>query len=133
MTSTQLKAFLDAIREAETNLNISVIEESETNQQTQDILHAVEFDQCNPRKSASLVNTLRTVRKKRRIAKDEIARLTPIVEWSKNNQNAIKSLERLLGDLRKTEHYQEERVYWHRTDILESENLLKKEKTDETD
>lgn len=125
MTSTQLKTFLDIIREAETALNIAVMDEAETNQQTQDILHAVEMNEYNPRKTASLVRTLSTIRKKRRTAKETIERLTPVVEWSKDNQSVIKSLERLLGDLRKIECHQKERMYSHRTDILESGNLQK--------
>lgn len=131
MTSDELKSFLDGVREAETNLNIAIADETEANQQTQDILHAIEIGEYNPRRSSALVKTLGSVRKRRRAAKDAIERLTPVVEWSKDNQSAIKSLERLLGDLRKTERHQEGRIYTHRTDILESENLIIKKEAAE--
>lgn len=127
MTSDELKSFLDGVREAKTTLNIAIADEAETNQQTQDILHAIEMEEYNPRRTSALVKTLGSVRKRRRAAKEAIERLTPVVEWSKDNQNVIKSLERLLGDLRKTERHQEGRIYTHRTDILESENLVKEE------
>lgn len=124
MTSKELKSFLDDIREAETELNIAIADEAETNRQTQDILHAVEMRKYNPRRTAALVKTLCDVRTRRRMAKETIERLTPIVEWSKDNQSTIKSLERLLGDLRKTERRQEERMYCFRTDILEHDQLI---------
>ncbi len=127
MTSEELKSFLDSVREAETDLNIAIADEAETNQQTQDILHAIEMEKYNPRRTSALVKTLCNVRKRRRAAKEAIELLTPVVDWSKGNQNSIKSLERLLGDLRKTERHQERRIYSHRTDILESENLIIKE------
>jgi len=130
MTSNELKSFLDGVRKAETDLNIAIADETETNQQTQDILHAIEMEEYNPRRASALVKTMSAVRKRRRAAKEAIERLTPLVEWSRDNQNTIKSLERLLGDLRKTERHQEGRIYSHRTDILESENLIIKEEAD---
>jgi len=127
MKSEQLEAFLDSIRDAATDLKIAIADEAEANSQTQDILHAIEMDRCNLRKSATLVKTLSGIRKKRRAAKKTIERLTPVVEWSQGDSTAIKRLEKLLGDLRKIERLQQGRSYSPRSDILESGDLLLKE------
>ncbi len=127
MKSEVLKAFLDDIRDADMELKIALADEAETNSQTQDILHAIELDQCNLRRSAALIKTLSGVRKKRRAAKEAIEQLTPVVEWSQGDSSAIKRLEQLLGNLRKIERLQEGRSYSPRTDVLKSGNLLLKE------
>lgn len=124
MTSEKLKSFLDDIREAEADLNSAISDEIEANQQTQDILHAIEMDEYDHRRAPALVRTLWAVRKRRRVSKEAVERLTPIVDWSKENQDTIKSLERLLGTLRRTERHQEKRMYTRRTNILESKDLL---------
>ncbi len=128
MCSEDIKRFLDGIRDSAMELNIALEEEKETNSQTQDILHAIELEQYNPRKGKKLIYTLRAVRKNRRLAKDTIERLTPIYEWSQDNQTVIKGMEKLLGTVRKVEKLQESRTYSQRTDILESEDLLKEER-----
>lgn len=127
MCSEDIKRFLDGIRDSAMEMKIALEEEKETNSQTQDILHAIELEQCNLRKGTKLIKTLRNVRKNRRKAKDAIERLTPIYEWSQDNQTVIKGLENLLGKVRKIEKSQESRTYFQRTDILKSEDLLKEE------
>ena len=65
---------------------------------------------------AKLAKQLKELRKQRRIAKDNINVTNPIIEWldSKENQMVIKSLERLLGDLRKIEKNTKNRIYTYR-------------------
>lgn len=52
---------------------------------------------------ANLGKALRQVRRKSREAKDTLSTLTPVLVWVESNRAVIKSLERLLGDVRKAE------------------------------
>ena len=60
-------------------------------------------------------------REARRQHKDIVAQLTPVVEWTRENDAAVRSLQRLLGDLRKVERSTQNRFYTPRTDILKGE------------
>lgn len=60
---------------------------------------------------AGLARELAQVRQKRRVAKDTVSRTEPVVAWLEANRPVVKSLERLLGDLRKAEKRLENRVY----------------------
>lgn len=117
--SDHINAFLSYIRDCETRLHIACANEQETNDQTQDILHRLELQVDDYRMTAKLGKLLREVRKRRRAAKDARERLSAVDEWAARNQEAIKSLERLLGELRKIERKQNNRIYVPRTDILE--------------
>lgn len=117
--SEHINSFLIYIRECKTRLHIVLADELEANDQTQDILHRLELQSDSYHTTAQLGKTLRQVRQNRRIAKDIRERLAVIDEWAARNAEAIKSLERLLGDLRKIERNQNNRLYVPRTDILE--------------
>lgn len=119
MTSKSIEVFLAFLRETEQAHSMAVADEKEANDASQDILHAVEFNTYNPRKTAHLVKTLQTVRKSRRTAKETIELSSPILEWIEENQSAVRSLERLLGDVRKAERRIEGRTYSPKTNIME--------------
>ncbi len=118
-TSEAISAFLAFLRDAEQRYNMSIAVQDETNDQTQDILHAVEFGDYDTARTADLVQTLRDVRRRRRVAKDTVALCDPIVEWIHRNKTVIKSLEQLLGDVRKIERDLDGRTYKQRTSIME--------------
>lgn len=61
---------------------------------------------------------LAEVRQTRRQHKDIVAQLTPVVEWTKENDGTVRSLQRLLGDVRKTEKSTQNRIYTPRTNVL---------------
>ena len=111
MASKGIEAFLDFLREANTQLNIAVMVEQEANDKTQDILHRLELQDHAYHEYAALSKELKAIRKERRNAKDEIACLSPIVEWAQNNQSTVKGLEQLLGVVRKAERSTEQRIY----------------------
>ena len=87
--------------------------------ESQDILHAIEFHDYNPRKTSSLVKKLQMVRAERRIAKNAANIAHLITDWSSQNQQALKTLERLLGDVRKEEKHIQNMIYVPRTNIME--------------
>lgn len=119
--SGSIEAFLDFIRETEQNRSIAVAEEKDANEATQDILHAIEFGEHQGNKPAQLVKKIQAVRLKRRDAKDAIDTTAPVCDWVRENHQIVKSLERLLGDVRKVERRQAGRSYYPRTDILDDD------------
>lgn len=118
--SGSIELFLDFIRATEQELNIAVAEEKWANDATQDILHAIEFRIYGSYTPSQLIKKIKVTRQKRRDAKETIEVMTPVCEWVGQNRPAIKSLERLLGDVRKVERRQASRSYYPRTDILDA-------------
>lgn len=113
--SKGIEKFLDYLREMQQLYNISLMNESEANDATQDILHSLELEEHDYHETARLGKKLKEVRQQRRTAKDLIQQTEPIVEWVENNRTVIKGLERLLGDVRKEEKNTEGRFYTPRT------------------
>ena len=70
---------------------------------------------------------LRESRKQRRLAKDSIRELTPLVTWGEDNKKEIEALKRTLGDVRKVEKMEDGRIYLYRTEIV-AETLKKNDK-----
>lgn len=111
MISKSIEDFLDFLREAKTVYTISTDLEKEDDNKTQDILHSLELDKHNAVEYTQLAIELRRVRQSRRENKDMAANMAPIVKWVEDNAGAIHSIERLLGEVRKVEKAQQNRVY----------------------
>lgn len=116
--SNGIEAFLDYIRETEQLYRISVANEQEANDATQDILHSLELETHDYHSSARLARKLKEVRQARRAAKDLMGQTLPVVEWAEGNRQTIKSLERLLGEVRKMEKNTGNRIYTPKTTIV---------------
>ncbi|WP_195985356.1 hypothetical protein [Clostridium sp. D33t1_170424_F3] len=119
MISKGVEEFLDYIREAEQLYRISVANEQEASDATQDILHSIELEEHDYHGSARLARKLKEVRQARRAAKDLMAQALPVVEWAEANRQTIKALERLLGEVRKAEKNTENRIYTPKTTALD--------------
>lgn len=119
MMSEEIEQFLKFLRESEQYLHIGQANEQEANDATQDILHALELEDMDYHRRAHLAIKLGEVRAARRAAKDLVAAATPIVNWLESNRAVVKSLEKLLGELRKVEKNAGNRIYTPRTDVLE--------------
>lgn len=100
---------------------IATDDEQRSNDETQDILHTIELDKHTYYEYARLSKKLKEIRDYRREAKNTQEALLPLVGWVEQNKPVIKSLERVLGDMRKAEKKQENRMYAPRTDVLEGE------------
>ena len=109
--SEGVESFLDLLREAESAYRISDATEQEANARTQDYLHSLELESHTYHEYAAISKELVEIRQERRKAKDTMAVTALICEWIENNNKTIKSLEHLLGELRKTETKQENRFY----------------------
>lgn len=119
MYSEKIESFLGFLREAQQDYNISISQENDANDETQDILHKIELGENTYHEYARLSRALRIVRYERRKAKDTKCQLQPVVDWISQNSKAIKGLEQLLGAVRKAERGTENRYYTPKTDIVE--------------
>lgn len=63
---------------------------------------------------------LQTVLQTRREAKDLLDALSPISEWISANGGVINKMKNVLGEIRKTEQKQQNRMYREKTDVLET-------------
>lgn len=115
--SRGIENFLSYLREMEQLHSISLMNESEANDATQDILHSLELEEHNYHETAQLGKRLKEIRQSRRAAKDAIQQTYPITEWMENNRSVIKGLEQLLGKVRKEEKNTEGRFYTPRTEV----------------
>lgn len=111
MTSQGLDSLLSYLREAEQRYHMAETAEQEANDETQDILHIIELQDHDYHEFARLSKELKTVRQKRRDAKDAMIETCPVLDWIDKNRPVIKSLERLLGDVRKAEKSKVNRIY----------------------
>lgn len=103
--SKRIEEFLAFLREAEQEYRIAEADEQEANAETQDLLHSLELEEHTYNEYAKLSKEMKEIRKKRRYAKNKMAECLPILEWVEQNRVVMKSIERLLGDVRKAEKY----------------------------
>ncbi|MCD7778088.1 MAG: hypothetical protein LUH47_06260 [Clostridiales bacterium] len=116
--SEYIDNFLTFLRETKTDYNIAVSEEENANNEILDIEHSLELDPHTYHEYAKLSKAIKAVKSKRRKSKDIRLTLQPVLDWTETNQPVIKSLERLLGAVRKEEEKQENRYYNPRTEII---------------
>lgn len=119
--SEYINSFLTFLREAWLEYHIAQGMEADTGKETQDILHWLEFHYGEPTDAETLEKVHRVlgaVRQRRRQAKDTEAMMEPVIEWLGKNDFIKKSLEQLLGSVRKAEKYIQNRHYTQKTDIM---------------
>ena len=117
--STHISDFLKFLREADTIYAIADRAQKESDNETQDILHAMELDSLSYHVRARLSSALSAVRQKLRTAKDTAEIMKPVLEWKEKNRSALKSLETILGTVRTLEKDKDNRFYVKRTDIVQ--------------
>lgn len=117
-TSQSLSDFLEFLRQSQQDYNIAVDIETTKSKETQDILHKIELDDVKYHDYAKLGKALKSIRNERREAKNIQLQLAPLVGWIKENQNVVRGLERLLGEVRKAETNIKNAHYCPRTDVV---------------
>ena len=110
-TSNGIEVFLTFLRETEQKYHMAEADQQEANDATQDLLHFLELEDHDHEEYARLSEELKAVRQQRRKAKDTMSEMAPILDWIDDNRQVIKSLERLLGDVRKAEKKTAGRIY----------------------
>lgn len=80
---------------------------------TQDLLHKLELEQNNAVQLVQLAKQLKECRQTRRLMKDEIELMQPLMDFMQDSQNkkAIGQLSAALGRMRTTADLQTKRVY----------------------
>ncbi|MCI9444311.1 MAG: hypothetical protein HFF69_06250 [Oscillospiraceae bacterium] len=111
MTSSQIDEFLAYLRDCEQRFRMAEADELEANAITNDIHHDMEFVEHDDAELLVLAVELTAARKKRRAAKDAMAETAPVLAWLEENRKTVKSLEQLLGAVRRAERAAENRIY----------------------
>lgn len=117
--SEHISNFLKFLKNIQTDYNIAQEIEKEADRETQDILHRLELGNDSYHTMAQMSKTIKSVRLKRRTAKDAKTEAEPVMRWLKESPQTVRALEQLLGDVRKAEKYNSNRHYTNKTDILE--------------
>lgn len=117
--SEYISGFLDFMRESMMEYEIARTRQADADNENQDLLHRLELHDDSYHDMARISKELKRVRQERRNAKDTISELEPVRKWSEENAKALKSLEQLLGAVRKAEKATQNRFYTERTDAVE--------------
>lgn len=126
MYSEGISNFLEFLRNCTSQYNIAFQEEIEQEKLTQDLLHKLELENLTYHEQARIAKKLVEVRRDRRKAKDVVMATEPIVEWlgDVENEKYRKSLERLLGEVKKIEKKKVYRAYVPRSkEFMETNEL----------
>lgn len=118
-SSKDVEYIFRTVNEAYDQYKMAESELDYCDKKTQDILHELELVEHTYHEKARLGVELSDIRKRRRIAKDAIDVLSPIVKWRDEEFLAGKALSRLqkvLGDIRKVEEKQKNAIYYYRAD-----------------
>lgn len=98
---SDLTGMIEILQEATKQHTKAVNELSFCNRRQEDILHMIELGDITKRELNKLAKELQDVRRRRRIAKNTIAVLTPILDWKDKNSAAYLKLTAAIGKSRK--------------------------------
>lgn len=116
ISTKDIEDILAIIREAPRELAAATEEVKYLDDKQQDILHELELTDHSYHEQARMAKSLREIRQKRRIFKDTIEKITPFTNWIEDNRRTINGLTRVLGDMRKIDNRQDNRIYYYRAD-----------------
>lgn len=125
--SEKLSEFLNFICQVKPEYDYYLDVQADAEAKILDLLHEIELVPHNAFDMVKIYKQLRESRKQRRLAKDSIRELTPLVTWVEDNKKEIEALKRTLGDVRKVEKMEDGRIYLYRTEII-AETLKKNDK-----
>lgn len=125
--SEKLSEFLNFICQVKPEYDYYLDVQADAEAKILDLLHEIELVPHNAFDMVKIYKQLRESRKQRRLAKDSIRELTPLVTWVEDNKKEIEALKRTLGDVRKMEKMEDGRIYLYRTEIV-AETLKKNDR-----
>lgn len=125
--SEKLSEFLNFICQVKPEYDYYLDVQADAEAKILDLLHEIELVPHNAFDMVKIYKQLRESRKQRRLAKDSIRELTPLVTWVEDNKKEIEALKRTLGDVRKVEKMEDGRIYLYRTEIV-AETLKKSDR-----
>lgn len=125
--SEKLSEFLNFICQVKPEYDYYLDVQADAEAKILDLLHEIELVPHSAFDMVKIYKQLRESRKQRRLAKDSIRELTPLVTWVEDNKKEIEAPKRTLGDVRKVEKMEDVRIYLYRTEIV-AETLKKNDK-----
>ena len=106
----------DILREATVQYNMAKASLEATTKKQEDILHEIELGKHGRRELANLATELRDIRIERRIAKNTIQLVGPILRWQEENRTAYNRISAAVAATRKIAKEQDEAVYHMKSD-----------------
>lgn len=118
--SENIKAFLDFLKQSETDYKAAYAAVNTEDKRGQDLLHAIEFE-ASYRERNKLTTKLRNSRIERRENKDIVEELQPVMDFIQDprHKKTLDMLQQLLGAVRKEENYHRNRAYLPRVEKQE--------------
>ena len=112
-TSQKISDFLKFLSQATNDYSFSKQEVGRLEQLTQDYLHKLELQDSNYHDRARIAAALRRCRVERRIHKDRLSVLEPVVQCMTTDRGKmmVSQLQQMLGDVRKEERATKDRRY----------------------
>ena len=112
-TSQTISDFTKFLSQASSDYSFSKEEVFRLEQMTQDYLHKLELQNGNYHERARVAAAIRRCRVERRVHKDRIAILEPVVQCLSTDRGKmmISQLQQMLGDVRKEERATKDRRY----------------------
>ena len=101
--STGIENFLNFLRKTSQDNSVMKEDVRDCENITQDVMHTLELGKPDAPTQSRLSVLLTATRRRRRIDKNTIEITDPISLWCKQNKSAMRSLEELLGTVRKIE------------------------------
>lgn len=114
--SKDVENVLRFFREAEEEAAHAADEQRECEDLQNDILHDLELVDHTHNERGHMGKQLAEIRRKRRVVKDACELLDPLLRWTTIYDKAIKDLQRTLGEMRKIEDRQKNRLYRRKAD-----------------
>lgn len=111
--STEIKQIINSLEEALKEYNYCYNRVNDIDYLTQDYLHKLELEDLDYASRAKIATMLSKLRKERRIHKDKVEVLEPLIDYltSDKGKTAINLLKEVLGKTRKAEERHQNRVY----------------------
>ena len=113
LPSQYIKTFLDFVENSKSDYSYNFEAMKNEERITQDYLHKLELEGLNCRERSKIATQLATNRQARRVYKDAVEELEPIIEFfdDPHNKKFIERMTHLLGQVRKAENYHQKRFY----------------------
>lgn len=114
-TSKDLEQIRVILEDASDNYKKAQDELTFCDRKQQDILHEIELVNHGRREIATLGLELADIRRRRRVAKNTIELLAPVVKWRQEQAGPMTKLSNVIGSMRKIEEKQQNQVYFKKT------------------
>ena len=114
--SKEIEDVLKLFREADEEAAQASEDQRLCEDKQNDILHDFELVDHTHNERGHLGKELTEIRRRRRAAKNTSELLYPLCDWISRNQPAINALQRTLGEMRKVEEKQKNRLYRRKAD-----------------